>query len=394
MNLWSIQPDWANGVTENLAWLTDVLQGQSGAEQRRQMRLSPRRTLEYDFWCAGPARTLFDLMVTAGGSDEWLLPLWFDGDRLSGSFNAGSPAVGIDTTNTEFFAGSQVVLYADEFTYEVKTIQSVSAVSLQFSEVTSMNWPKGTRVMPVRPARLTDQPSISKLTSQVAQGTVRLQMTQNNDFTPSITGDLYGLYVVVGPGPNERDSIDVTWTRLLLSLDDTVSIVQQVDTANIGFYKQKHPVMLRGKAEHNAFRGMLYALAGRMTPVWLPTFAEDFKLLSATNGSTLTVRNTGYSQFRTALTGKKDIQILCTDGTRLYTSITGAQLVDSNTERLQITVAQFGRTLTPANVRRISLMTLSRSDIDAVDITHQTDSTGVSESVLAFISSPEIRNVV
>ncbi|RUF67839.1 hypothetical protein IPC1105_33025, partial [Pseudomonas aeruginosa] len=47
---WSFAPDWADGVQESLEWLTELLTSTSGLEQRRSLRLSPRRSFEAEFY--------------------------------------------------------------------------------------------------------------------------------------------------------------------------------------------------------------------------------------------------------------------------------------------------------------------------------------------------------
>ncbi|ECV8069637.1 hypothetical protein ABQ22_25065, partial [Salmonella enterica subsp. enterica serovar Typhimurium] len=42
-------PNWKDGVTERIEWQTDVMISESGAEQRRPIRLHPRRSFEATF---------------------------------------------------------------------------------------------------------------------------------------------------------------------------------------------------------------------------------------------------------------------------------------------------------------------------------------------------------
>lgn len=392
---WTIAPNWTNGVTETLSWLTNLMQSQSGAEQRQGLRLSPRRTIEYDFLCDGAQRTLFDLMMTSGGGSDWLLPLWFDGGTTTARFNAGSPGITIDTTDTEFANATQVLIYGDAFTYEVMTISAMSATTLSFVEVTSKDWPQGTRVYPLRPARFTDQPSMSKQTASVASGTVRFQMTGNNDFTPDFGAVASYLGIpVVTDDPNVRDGIDLGWERLIVDNDADTGIVVRTDTAGIGFILQKHPMLLVGKAEHAAFRRRLYAHSGMLNVVWLPTFNSDLTLVSETRGATMLVQMCGYSLFGNNTIGRKDIMIEMYNGTRYFATISHGEVVDSATERLYISVADFGLNIVPALVKRISFIYKARLASDTTEIIHQTDTYGASESTLAFRSTPEIRNVV
>lgn len=360
-----------------------------------QMRLSPRRMVEFDFNSYKQERTLFDLCMTQGGGSDWLLPLWWDGGSLSASFSEGAPAVGIDTANTEFTNGSQVLIYGDPFTYDVLTISAMSPTTLSFVEVTSKPWPKGTRVLPLRPARLTDQPSIQKKNSSVAAGTIRFQMTQNNDYAASFgaTG-AYNNVPVLLYGGNERDDVNFSWQRLMTDFDDTISTVLRTDTAGIGFTTQEVSNYIQGRAAHAQFRSLLYALAGQMNTVYLPTFNDDFELQADTPGGTMDVKMCGYSQFGWLTTGRTDLMIRMKDGTYFFANIAGSEIIDADTERLHLSVSNFGRSITPATVSQICFISRARLAADNVDILHQTDSFGVSESVLTFRSTPEIRHVV
>jgi hypothetical protein len=376
-------------------WLTDVLTSQSGAEQRRQLRVTPRRQIEMNFICERTERTLFDLAMMIGGASDWLVPLFFDGGYTTAAYNAGAPAIGIDTTYTEFLAGTQVLIYGNAFSYEVHTIQSLSDSSISFAEVTSKNWPKGTRVYPLREGMLTDQPTPQKMSSRVSQGTIRFQMTGNNGFAPAWEyPDTYSGYPVLVDGGNEASAIDIGWERQILDLDGSTGVVWRTDTQGFANFKQSMSRLYVGKQEHAKMRSLLYALRGQLQPIWIPTFADDLFIVAPCSGNMLDVQMCGYSMFGRLVTGRTAIVIECYDGTRFFSNITGANVLNATTERLNLSVASFGRTLTADTVKRISFMALARQAADNTDILHHTDSDGASEITLTFRSTPEIRNVV
>nr|WP_253767514.1 hypothetical protein [Pseudomonas aeruginosa] len=64
---WPFAPDWADGVQESLEWLTELLTSTSGVEQRRSLRLSPRRSFEAEFYAEGRERVLLDLSLAGWG---------------------------------------------------------------------------------------------------------------------------------------------------------------------------------------------------------------------------------------------------------------------------------------------------------------------------------------
>jgi hypothetical protein len=85
--LWTIRPNWREGILERLSWLTDVLGGSWGTEQRRALRLSPRRQFEINFNPIDAARSYFELWLHRYGSIEFMVPLFHDRGRLSASID-------------------------------------------------------------------------------------------------------------------------------------------------------------------------------------------------------------------------------------------------------------------------------------------------------------------
>ncbi|AGF89702.1 hypothetical protein SP099_00290, partial [Salmonella phage FSL SP-099] len=60
-------PNWKDGVTERIEWQTDVMISESGAEQRRPIRLHPRRSFEATFLRWEEKRTLLDTTIAGVG---------------------------------------------------------------------------------------------------------------------------------------------------------------------------------------------------------------------------------------------------------------------------------------------------------------------------------------
>ena len=119
--VWTFSPNWGNGVLERLEWLTDVLASQSGAEQRRCLRMSPRREFEASFLLTGNERANFDISTFMAGGIEWYIPIWHEVVMLSTVLNSGSNTLPIDPANREFRIGDYVLLLgADAFTYEIE----------------------------------------------------------------------------------------------------------------------------------------------------------------------------------------------------------------------------------------------------------------------------------
>ncbi|SFL61875.1 hypothetical protein [Azotobacter beijerinckii] len=107
---WSFAPDWADGVLERLTWATDILQSESGVEQRRAIRLAPRREFEAMLYVEGRERQLLDLALFGWGSRTWALPVWPDIQLLDQPVALGATRIACATAGLDFAVGRLALL--------------------------------------------------------------------------------------------------------------------------------------------------------------------------------------------------------------------------------------------------------------------------------------------
>jgi hypothetical protein len=343
--VWTTPPDWSGGVLERLEWLTDVLTSSSGAEQRSRRRQTPRRSLEMGVVLQGPERTLYGLQIKAAGASDWYIPLWHDIIRTPVSIVAGlgneSPVSGVrplsiavPTFGHDYAVGGLVILYSDVFDYEIAVIYQVQTSKLVLTVPTNLNWPAGTRLMPLMRGRLTAEPAGTRVTDQVLTARVSFTSTRPNQAVASLgTPPTYQGFPVLLSPPDESTPLAQTFQRMTSRLDNQTGLTLLTDTAGFGFTAQQHRWFLKGLAEHAALRSLLYALHGRQTPLWVPTFGADLELVApvSVDTATLIVKRCGYSDFPTQ--GRSDIAIQFFDGTALLVTIVDSA-VEGETEVL------------------------------------------------------------
>ncbi len=127
---WALTPDWSSGVRERLQFVTDVMTSPADVEQRRGMRLAPRRVFQANLLAQGRERTLMDLMLHDGGGKVWGLPIWPDIQLLSAPIATGAVSIACATAGRDFRAGGLLLLRGDSaFTTEVAEIDTVGAGS-------------------------------------------------------------------------------------------------------------------------------------------------------------------------------------------------------------------------------------------------------------------------
>jgi hypothetical protein len=383
---WAFVPDWGGGVSETLTWATDILQSESGMEQRRAIRLAPRRELEADMLVDGRERQLLDLQLFGWGARVWALPIWPDVQLLQVGVASGATSITCATNGRDFAAGGLALLRGESaFAVEVVEVLSVGASTLTLKRAIQQTWPAGSRLYPARPAQLVEQPSSSRLTDRADRLDARFLIVEACEWPAAMPATLYRGWPVMTERPDESDDLTRVYQRLLLELDSGSAIPLMTDTAGRAFPVVQHRWRLAGRSAQGAFRSLLYGLNGRQKALWVPTHAEDLTLAATVTdvATTLDVEAIGYTRFGKSMPGRRDIRIELRDGTALHRRITGSTELSGEVERLAIDSA-LGRQVEPGEVLRISWLVLCRMDGDSVTIDHQTDADGVARSQAVF----------
>lgn len=394
--VWAISPDWANGVLERLEWLTDVLQSPVGAEQRRKLRLTPRRSLEFPYVLSDQERAWLDVFGRGLTASDWYMPLWHDIQRVTAPVLAsGTGEVFFDTTLHEFYAGGPAILYHDFLEYEICEVTSVAANKITLTVPPVIDWPTGTILMPVMRGKLTQLPNATRLSSRAGSGTAIFTGALANPFAESM-GSLptWKEFPVLTLAPDESSPLTNALQSLQFILDNPRGLTHITDLAGQAFNVDQYRWFIVGRAKHIAHRKLLYALAGRFTPLWVPTFFDDIRLTAPVNRAATTIefnRIGYYESGQINKLGRKDIMFTLADGTFKFASVVASARIDSKRESMTIDPAP-GADLGLPFIKQVSFMSLRRQDADMIEISHASDAAGVTQVVSIFRDAPDIRD--
>lgn len=384
--VWTIRPNWRNGVLERLEWLTDVMPSTFGTEQRMALRLSPRRTFEMTFNPTNQARSYFDLWLHRLGSLEFMVPLFHDKAKLTAPVTAGQDTIPIDTTYREFVDGGMAVIIGDDpFTFDVLEITAVAADELTVEAAgVGHAWGKGVAVYPLRRTRISQESMFSAITNRVGEATLQFELNQANDIPAEGAWALsYNGIPILLDKPNRRETIDFTYIRNSLILDNEIGLRELLDDAGRAFTIQTYSKMMRGRADHWAFRQMLYRLRGQALPCWLPTFNEDLVLSRSrlAADAVIDVKKIGYAYTGGLIDGREHIIINGPAGP-IGAAITGTGAAPTASEE-RLTLGGALGTALPAGTTA-SFLEIVRLSQDSVEIMHHTDTDGTAECSLGF----------
>lgn len=383
---WSFVPDWGDSIIERLSASTSVLQSETNVEQRRALRLAPRREFRAQMFAEHRERQLLDLALFGWGARTWALPIWPDIQLLQAPALAGEQRITCATEHLDFRLGGMAMLRGESaFIYEVVQIEGIDAGGLDLTRPLQNTWPVGSRLYPARAAQLTEQPNLVRLTDRASSAEVNFLLTEVTDWPAVMPASTYLGWPVLEQRPDESEDLTHSFQRLLSVLDSGMALPLNTDLAERAFPVIGWRWLEMGRAERAAFRSFVVALNGQQAAVWVPTHADDITLLSTVSdvGVTLDIANIGYTRFGQLTPGRRDIRIELLDGSIFYRRIVNSTETSAEAERLAIDLA-LGRTVVPNQVARICWMTLARSMSDVVEIEHITDSEGLASSSLTF----------
>lgn len=383
---WGFAPNWSDGIQERLDWLTEILQSESAAEQRRSLRIAPRRTFAGPMLIDGRERQLLDLVLFGWGARLWALPIWPDIQLLSAAVSAGAVRINCATQYLDFHAGGLALLRGESaFVVEVAEVLAVDATGIDLRRPIQQAWPAGSRLYPARTAQLVEQPQRSRLTDMAESADVEFLVMEPSDWPEVMPATLYRGWPVLETPPDESEDITSQYERLLSTLDSGFALPLLTDVAARALPVRSWRWLEQGRAERAALRSLLYALRGQQAAIWIPSHADDLTPVAtiASAATTIDIAWCGYTRFGQAKPGRRDIRIELYSGTAYHRRITGSTEISASVERISIDAA-LGANVEPAAIMRISWIVLSRGSSDQVTIEHQTDSEGVAACAVTF----------
>lgn len=379
--VWTIRPNWAQSMTERLDWLTDVMMSDIGDEQRRSVRISPRRSFEYTMNPTRNERTYLDLMMHRLGSVEWLAPLWHDQAALSSGVVPTGLRLPIDNTFREFLDGGYALLFQDAFTWEIVSVSGQDDTGLDLDVAIDGTWPARTKVYPIRKMLIATDTKLSALTSRVGESQILFTVNDINDFPEVMPADLvYAGRPILWPAPDRSTAIDVSHVRLFDEQDGQIGLRYRTDDAGRAFAAQSHNWQITGREAQTTFRSMLYWLRGRQRSLWMPSFNDDIFISRpvAIGAHAADIEQIGLGYVGGgAIPGRS----LFWTGSEVLAHTTMAAPASATEERINLAGAT---TAAYAVGDTWSFLQAARLDTDTIEITHHADSNGTFECGASF----------
>lgn len=176
--VFSLSPDWQDGITERISYLIQVIQAYDDTEQRIQLREKPKKSYEFRISTLGPQETSFlDALLFNWQARVFGVPIWTDAQIPGQDIPQGAVTIFVKTQNYNFRAGALALIYQDFLNFEVVEINSVSGEYVTLVKPTISPWPKNkVLVLPLEKGRLPETIDLLKPTSTQTEAKIAFEL--------------------------------------------------------------------------------------------------------------------------------------------------------------------------------------------------------------------------
>lgn len=359
-------------LTEDMVFLTDVLQALSGKEQRRALRANPRSVLDFTILVDDLDRQKMENQLFDGQQRGVGLPRWHEATKTTSAIIVTDTIINVETTDyADYRALGLAVVWVDPFNFETLQIASFTATTITFNSPFLNAFPSGARVMPVATALLGKRVKLERYRQGLMSARIRGTVLDNSNDLSDVSA--FSTY-------NSKVLLDDTAFMLSDPMVEAFTVRQVLFDNKTGSPKTLSDQDNSRKTSTKAFitidrqsawevRQLLHALRGRQVSFYMPSFKDDFTAVAnvGSGGSTVDVTDVQYSTLVQQAQPRDIIRIVKTDGTKSDPKeITGSSIPVAGTDRLSIAPATWGINADVEDIERIEYIHKVRLDTDRI----------------------------
>lgn len=374
--VFSVLPNWRNGILERLIYLTDTMESETAAERPVSVRSAPRRQFDVEFMRREVQRARLDSFAVGVGQRHFLMPLYHEQHRPAGGLDEGDTQIDFPEGSLalrEFMQGDLImVTNGDPDIYEVAEVTVVDLANdrVTFTPGLDLAWPAGTRVMPLREAFISDRVDFTAPTDRVATLKLRFELVlPEQRFGPAwgYCSPLWRFPIDWGQG------VQTSHDRVTYTLDNQTGPVQITDPGGRAIVGERVSVLLRGRSDLVTFRRFIAAANGRAERFYMPSFTRNIEPTADLDGDEMTVKSFGFNEYLDRQYWARTwVGVMPNDGSpTLYRKVNTLGRIDEKRELLGL-----DSPLPPvplSQIERVQFIVPSRFDQDTFEFQHYVD---------------------
>lgn len=374
-------------VTEQLSWLTNIMEHRDQTEQRHSLRTRSRKRIAFTFMPKDDQEAaLIKNAVLTKQPFLFGIPEWWDLRRTTNTTTlaVGTTVISCNPDNADFTAGEPVLIRRPDATFEDGTIDSIIAgTSITLEQGTSGTIPPGSFIIPILTGYVVQSPVYADELN--AQQRIRIEFDaveaperafSDAEFTSSSFTKHNGLLVFDDPN---MVSSGKPQTRQLVfprgRMDSGVGIIQQFPHGTVARASGRKEALANTSASLWNYRRLLEYLRGSWKDFYLPTFQNELPLEGASfdlNLQTIVIKNVGINEITIDDPHKTAFFRVISDGRIFLADVTGSVDNGDGTESLTLATPPKGTSeVITTDDLQIGWAELCRIEGDVATILHE-----------------------
>jgi hypothetical protein len=284
----------------------------NGYEQKQRLRNAPRQSFAFSISVPRGEVAKLDTLLFGNRGAEFYMPVSSEARTLIAATSASSPNIDVNTEFADFRVGSQALIWNSPRDFEIVNINSVSVNQIVADANISKVHPVTAIVMPLRIAWLKTNPR-RQFTGDSQSFSGNFLVKENIKLATSPAATQYKTFDVYLDQPLAVDStaVDIYDTRVDV-VDYGTGLRVQFTPHLKTKVKRSFGVQLDSQEDVWNFRLWLHRRAGKYLPFWMPTWEDNFTLLST---GALTTQFLAVNDGQDTLSdGRNDLAVLTDSG--------------------------------------------------------------------------------
>lgn len=291
-----VRPDWGQQPFRiEYQFRTDIFMSHTGVEQRRALRMTPRKSIQFTSTVTGRERRELNRLMNFWQQRQIVLPEYPRQVEMAQPMAAGSNAAQIVGAAPDWLApGTPVVLVSRE-AQETRTVATVGGGFVTFSASGASLFPAGSKIIYAVSGYLDTSIGSRRETTQTAVTRIGLAVRPGSDVTPA-----------PGPAPVEMAGHEV-WLRKP-NWAEAVTLNYEQDRDEVDYGRGQNRIytpinfstrtmrltyLARDFSEAEEARLFFERMRGQAGEFWMPTFEEDLIPKGIVGAGSTTLRIAG-----------------------------------------------------------------------------------------------------
>ena len=368
-----IPMDYESPMQETLAFLTDIIPGLSGVEQRIALRKQPRQLFEVLYKLDGNDRQRMQALLMDWTANVFGFPVKNEVLLTTAAASIGNTVYQVTgADDVDLRVGGLAAIITDANTFDVISIASKTDTSITASDPSLNAYPVGANIMPLRTAVILRMVAGAMAQKNLETFKVVFEVTDNDTGALSGSTAAYSTFngrVLFDDCNVVAGEMAEQYKRRIYRIDNKTGKVSISSSWDRGKRSSQKGFVLRNRSEILGFRKAMISIGGRQVAFYIPTFNDDLEVKDTlgVGSDTMDIEKIKYERFIQSRAPKITFKITFADGTSLIREVQSAAGVDSTTERLTLDTT-WPSTRTVDEVVRVQFYELSRFDVDNVRI--------------------------